>query len=77
LLWQSKAGKPEIIAKTDEDRKAHERRAMGRKGLLTKQRKAEILEQIQALEQGLWTKAEVIKVERGWMATQSSGELSP
>ncbi|CCC11156.1 unnamed protein product [Sordaria macrospora k-hell] len=91
FLWQPKPGKPEIIAKTDEDREAHERRALGRKGLLMKQRKAEILEQIKALEsgdiegvkekfkkQGLWTKkSEVVKTEKDWSVTHSSGELSP
>ncbi|KAK3946754.1 hypothetical protein QBC32DRAFT_388116, partial [Pseudoneurospora amorphoporcata] len=87
LLWQPKPGKPEIVAKTDEDREAHERRALGRNGLLTKQRKAEILEQIKALEsggmsakevfvkQGLWKKSEVKvekKGEKDWSATHSS-----
>lgn len=51
LLWQPKPGEPSIIAKTDEDREAHERRALGRKGLMDKQRRREeILEQIRVLE---------------------------
>ncbi|KAL0469371.1 hypothetical protein QR685DRAFT_285029 [Neurospora intermedia] len=76
LLWQPKPGKPEIIAKTDEDREAHERRAMGRKGLLTQQRKAEVLEQISGVK-GLWEKSEVVvKAERDWSATYVSAELS-
>ncbi|KAK3947037.1 hypothetical protein QBC32DRAFT_355706, partial [Pseudoneurospora amorphoporcata] len=87
LLWQPKAGKPEIIAKTDEDGEAYERRALGRKGLLTKQRKMEIMEQIKALEsrgmstkdlkevfkrQGLWRKENAVVTEKkDWMAASS------
>ncbi|KAK1774078.1 hypothetical protein QBC45DRAFT_54012 [Copromyces sp. CBS 386.78] len=83
LLWQPKAGKPEIIAKTDEDGEAHKRRALGRKGLLTKQRKMEIMEQISGemsakdlkevfKRQGLWRKESAVVAEKkDWMAASS------
>ena len=49
---------------------------MGRKGLLTQQRKAEVLEQISGVK-GLWEKSEVVvKAERDWSATYVSAELS-